>query len=309
MRSDAAFGAVEQGLLETIGKLLSGDLERRPVPDWWLEGCLAVVCVGGKPRLYEYSKAKGLCEPQADTGWILLKADEELRRRHGFPLQPVLRNAVPESLSEAQSEPPREYADCPERAGWSDPFPGVATPDEFALSFYEQRFSKTAEHDLPSLYNLREMAMKIPLSYFQGRWPKEDGGRGEEVTVTIPWENTYVYVALDKNRAHIRCIALYAMPPAPSSEPKNAETAAWGRDISGVAMDAVARELQEFVDKSGKHLDARLLLVFMGLEFGVGVHDSRKGGFSWSVRGPAVPDGYGLAAASDPSNYRILKTL
>jgi len=237
MRSDSAFGAVEQALLETIRKLQSADFEgSRPVPDWWLEGCLAMVYVGGKPRLYEYSKAKGLCEPLADTGWMLLKADEELRRGHGLPLQPVLRDAAPEPLSKAQPEPPRERADSsPERAGWSDPFPGVATPDEFALSFYEQRFPKTAENDVTSLYNLREMAMKIPLSFFQGRWPKEEGydhlvagflerdihytelrrkegGGEEEVTVTIPWENTHLYVALDKNRAHIKSIALYAMP-------------------------------------------------------------------------------------------------
>ena len=350
MRSDAAFSAAEQALLETIRGLQSSDFEgSRPVPDWWLEGCLAIVYMGGKPRLYEYSKAKGLCEPQANTGWMLLKADEELRRTHGLPLHPLLRD-VAESLSEARSEPPRERADSPKHAGWSDPFPGVATPDKFALSFYEHRFPKPAENDVTSLYNLREMAMKIPLSYFQGRWPKEDGfdhlvagflerdihytelrlkeGGGEEVTVTIPSENTHLYVLLDKNRARITCIALYAMPPAPapapaiapSSESKNAETPAWGRDISGVAMDAVARELQEFIKKfrdvgyngappAGKDLDGCLALVFVGLEFGVGVYNSREEGFSWSVRGPAVPDGHGLAAASDPSNYRILKSL
>jgi hypothetical protein len=85
-------------------------------------------------------------------------------------------------------------------------------------------------------------------------------------------------------------------------------------------MDTVARELQEFVTKfrdvgyngappAGKDLDGCLLLVFMGLEFGVGAYNSKEEGFTWSARGPAVPDGHGLAAASDPSNYRILKSL
>ena len=349
MRSDAAFDAAEQALLELIRSLQSLDFEgSKPVPDWWLEGCLAMVAVGGKARLYEYSKAKGLCEPQADINWMLLRADEELRRTHGLPLHPLLRD-VAESLSEAQSEPPREPADSLERAGWSDPFPGVATPDEFALSFLEHRFPKTAESYVTSLYNQREMAMKIPLAYFEGRWPKEDGfqhlvagylerdihytefrplkeGGAEEVTVAIPSENTHRYVLLDKNRARITCFALYAMPPAPapaiapSSESENAETPAWGRDISDIAMAAVAQGLKEFIEKwrdvgyngvppSGKDLDGCIVLVFVGLEFGFGIYHSREEGFSWSGRGPAVPDGHGLAAATNPSNYRILKSL
>jgi hypothetical protein len=61
----------------------------------------------------------------------LLKADEELRRKHGLPLRRVLRDAA-ESLSTAQSEPLRQHrhAGFLDRAVLSDPFSGIATPVE-----------------------------------------------------------------------------------------------------------------------------------------------------------------------------------
>ena len=151
--------------------------------------------------------------------------------------------------------------------------------------------------------------------------PKEGGGE-EEVALTIPWENTHLYVLSDKNRCRYTCIALYAMPPAPApgSGPENAEPPAWGRDISDAAMDAVARELQEVVKKfrdvgynggppAGESLDSCLVLVFMGLEMCMGVYNSREEGFSWDARFPAVPDGHGLATALDPSHWRVIRSL
>ena len=88
---------------------------------------------------------------------MLLKTDEELRRKSGLPLRPLLRDA--ESLSkstksqskaqsEAQCEPYR--TDSPKRAVFSDPFPGVATHEEYALNYHSHEVAKTA-NDVTSL--------------------------------------------------------------------------------------------------------------------------------------------------------------
>jgi hypothetical protein len=96
----------------------------------------------------------------------------------------------------------------------------------------------------PEDTKLRKRALEIPLALFQSCFPKEDGfdhhdagplerdvhyteltDGGEGVTVTTPWENTRMYMAIDKNRARIIGFALYVLPPVAvaSSEPKNAE--------------------------------------------------------------------------------------
>lgn len=336
--TDAAFDAAEQALLGITKQLQNPDVEgSNPVPDEWLEGCLAMVCVGSKTRVYEYSKAEGLCDSQADTGWMLLKADEELRRKSELPPRPLLQDA--ESLSkstnfESKTQPEAEHTDSPKRETMSDPFPGVATPAEFALSYYTHEIAKTA-NDPFSYSSLRKRALEIPLAFFQGLWPKEDGFShevvgflerdihytelkegGEEVAVTIPWENTQCYLIFAKTgTTWIRCIALYALPPAVAySEPKHADSP-WGRGISGFAMSAVAQELQEVVTKFkdsgyngslpvGEYLDRCQMVVFVGLEMAIGSYSSEEG-FQWSARSAVVADGYGLAAASDPSNYLV----
>ena len=125
-----------------------------------------------------------------------------------------------------------------------------------------------------------------------------------------------MYMAIDKNRARIMGFALYVLPPAAvaSSDPKNTETP-WGRGISDAAMNAVAQELEEAIKQFqgpgyngslsvGRFLDSCQTLVFVGLEMKVGLY-SKGEGVRWSARGPAVEDGYGLAAASDPSKYRL----
>ncbi len=58
--SDAAFDAAEQALLETIEQLRDSK--------GWVEGCLAMVCIGRTTRVYEYSETEGLCDPRANTG-------------------------------------------------------------------------------------------------------------------------------------------------------------------------------------------------------------------------------------------------
>ncbi len=58
--SDAAFDAAEQALLETIEQLQDSK--------GWADGCLAIVCGGRTTRVYEYWKAKGLRDSQANTG-------------------------------------------------------------------------------------------------------------------------------------------------------------------------------------------------------------------------------------------------
>jgi hypothetical protein len=337
--SDAAFDAVEQALLELLKKLQDPDFEgSKPVPDWWLEGCLAMVCVGGKPRVYEYSKAKGLCVPQADTGWMLLKADEELRMQNGVPLQPVLRDAASlskstNSQSKAASEP--ERTDSLERKVFVDGFPGVATPEEFYRSYLEHLTTKAAANDATSLYNLRKRALEIPLAGFQSSFPKEDGFEhddagplardlhyteltdgGEKVAVMIPWDNTRIYVVTDlKPGGRITTFALYVLPPAPvaSSKPENAEAPCWGRGISDATMTAVSRELEEVIrqvqgpgyngiQSAGQLLEGCIALVIVGLESRVGVYTEEEG-VRWSTRGPVVGPGYGLAAASKLSHW------
>ena len=348
--TEAAFDAAGEAMLYTLKRLQNPDFEgSKPVPDEWLEGCLAMVCVGGVPRVYEYRKAKGLCDPQANTGWMLLMMDEELRRQHGLPLRPLLRDA--ESLSkstksqfEAQSEaqsgaqskaqPESERTNSPEREVFSDPFPGVATPEEFLLSYFEHQIAKTA-NDATSFYSLRKRALEIPLALFQSDFPKEEGFEhtgagplvrdlyytevtegGENLAARIPWDNTSIYVVSDRTvGGRITAFALYVLPPAPvvGSEHRNAETP-WGRGISDATMSAASQELEEVIEQfqgpgydgtpPAPFLESCLTLVFVGLEMRVGLY-SKGEGVRWFSRGPVVADGYGLAAASDPSRWRL----
>ncbi len=134
--------------------------------------------------------------------------------------------------------------------------------------------------------------------------------------MTILWENTRMYMAIYRNRARIMRFALYVLPPAAvaSSESKHAETP-WGREVSDAARNAVAQELQEAIEQfqgpgyngipsAGLFLDSCQTVVFVGLEVMVGLYFKEEGMWS-SARGPAVEDGYGLADAPDPSNYRL----
>ena len=85
-------------------------------------------------------------------------------------MRALLRDA--ESLSKAQSKP--EPTDSPRRAVVSDPFPGVATHGEYALSYHSHEIARTA-NDVSSVYKLRKRALEIPLAFFQSCFPKEDG--------------------------------------------------------------------------------------------------------------------------------------
>ncbi len=120
--------------------------------------------------------------------------------------------------------------------------------------------------------------------------------------MTIPWENTRMYMAIDRNRARIMRFALYVLPPAAvaSSESKHAETP-WGREISDAARNAVAQELQEAIKQfqgpgyngissAGLFLDSCQMVVFVRLEMMVGLY-SKEEGVQWSARGSAVEDG------------------
>ncbi|KAK4095985.1 hypothetical protein N658DRAFT_511602 [Parathielavia hyrcaniae] len=123
------------------------------------------------------------------------------------------------------------------------------------------------ENDPASSHHLRDMPLRIPLALFQALWPKERGYEhvdlgynylerdihyierhegGEEVSVTIPWKDTRLYLVKSLNLTvpQAMCVVLYALPPAVASSggPNNAETP-WGRGISDVAMGAVMHEL------------------------------------------------------------------
>ena len=78
---------------------------------------------------------------------------------------------------------------------------------------------------------------------------------------------------------------------------------------------AVLQELEEVIKKfqgpgyngiipAGRLLESCLTLAVIRLEMRVGLY-SEEEGVRWSARGPVVEDGYGLAAASDPSHLRL----
>jgi hypothetical protein len=339
--SDAAFLAAKQALLDMFKKLQNPNFEgSKPVPDEWLEGCLSMVCVGNRIGIYEYSKTEGLCEPQANKGWMLLKLDEEIRRKSGLPPQPLLRDA--ESLSKSTNSQSNAHF-IPGRIDFegnrelfADGFPGVATREEFLQNYFEHQNAKTADHHT-SLYSLRKRALELPLAAFQSAFPKEDGFHhqfvgplkrdlhyteltdgGEKVAVKIPWDNTGIYFVMDNRKpgGGVKAFALCALPPASvaSSEANNAETA-WGRGISDATMMAVSQELEHVIKQfqgpgygvippaTGIQENC-LALAVVGLEMRVGSY-SEEVGVRWFVRGPVVEDGYGLAAASDPSHWRL----
>jgi hypothetical protein len=309
--SDPAIDATRQALLEYINLLQDPDyMESVPIENRALEGCMAMLCIDGEAAVFEYSKERGLYNPPDEVVSLLRKTDEKFRTALGLPP----RHSLP-------PDPQPELSDSPQRPVFSD---DVATEEETAAVSQEN--------------NQRKSALKIPLALFQARFPQEAGfehwdvghlqrdihytelGAGEEeVAVTIPRNETRLYLAVDKNSSHVVCAALYVLPPAvasSSSEPENAAEAAlpWGRGISAAAMDAVWRELQEVFKQlqDVRHNDGDppfgilmtscMLLPIMGLEMGLGAYNEEKG-FQWRARGPVVADGHGLSHALDPSNY------
>ncbi|KAK4118600.1 hypothetical protein N657DRAFT_651061 [Parathielavia appendiculata] len=293
--SENAVDAIKQALLEYI-------LLQDPVVTY----CIAVVFIGGRTGTYWYVREEGLHlsdfpEHIAESG---MKTDQYLRLQLGFPPRYLLRDS--------RSEPQPEHALSPRRE---------------------------ANNPASSQY-LRDMPLRIPLAIFQTLWPKERGfGHvdlgylerdihyiernevGEEVSVTIPWKDTRLYVAVNLNLTvpQAMCVVLYAMPPAVTSSggPNNAETP-WGRGISDVAMGAVMYELEavikQFLDAgyNGGHrwdeiyVDGCVVLSIMGLRM-VSGHYYTKKGFVWFQTAPVVTEEHGLAQALDPAHYnRVL---
>jgi hypothetical protein len=110
---------------------------------------------------------------------------------------------------------------------------------------------------------------------------------GEEVAVTIPWDNTSLY-AVGEEEGCIELYVLYALPPAvPGSKPAGM-TAAWGRGISDAAMDAAERALEAHIKEmqdvgyKGKRLSRRVLdscltMVIIGCEISWGRYKTETG--------------------------------
>jgi hypothetical protein len=232
-------------------------------------------------------------------------------------------NSQSKPQPQPRTEPQPKSTDPPKRKVFSDPFPGFASAYDVARSYARHKLSGgTEENDPDSLCSLRETLLAMPLRIFQTLWPEEDGFKhysagpiehdieytevlenGEEVTVTIPWENTCFYEA-DRPDRTPQCFALYAMPPAvASSEPEDADLP-WGRGLNHAAMDAAERRLEEIIrliqdvgyqgvpaarDYYDGYADGCLTLVVMGLEMSVGLYKTATG-LECHARGPAVPE-------------------
>jgi hypothetical protein len=185
------------------------------------------------------------------------------------------------------------------------------------------------ENDPSSLYSLREMALSLPHAFLQSQLPEADGffyantgslpedikytevsEGGEEVVVTIPWDNTRLWLAARQDCGPV-CAALYVLPPAGATP--------WGRGISTAAMDAAEQALQEHIKRLaecyegmtpfGVGVDGCTTAVLMGVEMSMGVYSEETGlqGLERALLATEEVCSAGVAAAIEGASKTLVR--